>query len=115
MPTRMAANLSNRPVTCAAAGKIVSYKQFEWGRAMTDRQAGLDTIPIIDVDSHVTEPVDLWTSRVSVAKWGDRVPHVRPNPADGEQCWYVGDTRLMGVASSALAGFADFWPSRPKR
>ena len=82
---------------------------------MTGEQAELDAIAIIDVDSHVTEPPDLWTSRVSVAKWGDRVPHVRANPVDGEQCWYVGDTRLMGVASSALAGFADFWPSRPKR
>jgi hypothetical protein len=68
---------------------------------MTGEQAELEAIAIIDVDSHVTEPPDLWTSRVSVAKWGDRVPHVRANPVDGEQCWYVGDTRLMGVASSA--------------
>src|SRR5258708_7363973 len=32
--------------------------------------------PIIDVDSHISEPGDLWTSRVS-KKWGDLVPHVK--------------------------------------
>ena len=32
-------------------------------------------IPIIDTDTHVVEPPDLWTSRVS-SKWGDLVPHV---------------------------------------
>jgi predicted TIM-barrel fold metal-dependent hydrolase len=75
----------------------------------------LHEIPIVDVDSHVTEPPDLWTSRLSARKWGSLIPHVRPNPVDGEMCWYVGDTRLMGVASSALAGYKDFWPSRPQR
>ena len=30
---------------------------------------------VIDVDTHVTEPPDLWTSRVA-SKWKDRVPHV---------------------------------------
>ena len=33
---------------------------------------------VIDVDTHVSEPEDLWTSRVSVKKWGDMVPHVVP-------------------------------------
>ena len=28
---------------------------------------------MIDVDTHITEPRDLWTSRVP-AKWKDRVP-----------------------------------------
>ena len=35
----------------------------------------LTTIPIIDTDTHVVEPPDLWTSRVA-SKWGDLVPHV---------------------------------------
>jgi len=30
---------------------------------------------VVDVDTHLTEPPDLWTSRVS-SKWGDAVPHV---------------------------------------
>ena len=36
----------------------------------------LRDIPVIDADQHVVEPYDLWTSRVSVKKWGDKVPHV---------------------------------------
>ena len=34
-----------------------------------------DTIQVIDIDTHICEPEDLWTSRVS-KKWGDLVPHV---------------------------------------
>ena len=32
-------------------------------------------IPVIDVDSHLTEPADLWTSRVP-ARYVDRVPQM---------------------------------------
>ena len=39
-------------------------------------------IPIIDTDTHVVEPPDLWTSRVS-SKWGDLVPHVALGPGGG--------------------------------
>ncbi len=31
---------------------------------------------LIDVDSHVQERPDCWTSRMSKAKWGDRIPHI---------------------------------------
>lgn len=31
---------------------------------------------LIDVDSHIVEPADLWTSRLP-GKWGDLVPHVK--------------------------------------
>ncbi|MDZ7726771.1 MAG: hypothetical protein U5Q44_00480 [Dehalococcoidia bacterium] len=39
-------------------------------------QKVVERIKVIDADSHVSEPADLWTSRVSTAKWGDLVPHV---------------------------------------
>ena len=39
-----------------------------------------ERIPIVDVDAHITEPYDLWTSRVA-SKWGDQVPHVIKAPA----------------------------------
>ena len=32
---------------------------------------------VVDTDTHVIEPYDLWTSRISVEKYGDLVPHVR--------------------------------------
>ena len=35
----------------------------------------VDRIPVIDIDTHIAEPEDVWTSRVS-KKWGDLVPHV---------------------------------------
>ena len=40
----------------------------------------IDDIGIIDVDTHVAEPNDLWTSRLYRAPWGDRVPHVAWDP-----------------------------------
>ena len=35
-------------------------------------------IPVIDIDSHYTEPPDLWTSRAP-AKYKDAVPHIVTN------------------------------------
>ncbi len=41
----------------------------------TNASSVFDRIKAIDVDTHLTEPPDVWTSRVS-KKWGDQVPHV---------------------------------------
>ncbi len=30
-----------------------------------EQQAIVDRIPVIDIDTHIIEPEDLWTSRVS--------------------------------------------------
>jgi predicted TIM-barrel fold metal-dependent hydrolase len=73
----------------------------------------IDGAKIIDVDSHVTEPPDLWTSRISVAKWGDQVPHVRWDDRWQEQRWFVGDRSFIGVGVGAMAGWKDFVPSQP--
>src|ERR1700722_176282 len=73
----------------------------------------IDNTRIIDVDSHVTEPPDLWTSRVSVAKWGDLVPHVRWDDQWQEERWFVGDQSFIGVGVGAMAGWKDFVPSQP--
>lgn len=70
---------------------------------------------IIDSDTHISEPADVWTSRVP-AKWKDRVPHVRwvadPSGAK-EQFWFIGDQKMYGVASAANAGWADPFPGHP--
>ena len=34
-------------------------------------------LEIVDVDSHVQEPRDTWTKRMSKQKWGDRIPQLR--------------------------------------
>ena len=67
---------------------------------------------VADVDSHVIEPVDLWTSRVS-SRWGDQVPHVKFDERTGEDRWYVGSKRLFGVGAFAQAGWREFPPSHP--
>ena len=46
-------------------------------------------IPVIDIDSHYTEPPDLWTSRAP-AKYKDAVPHIVIND-EGNQRWQVLD------------------------
>lgn len=67
---------------------------------------------IIDADSHVTEPADLWTSRVA-SKWGDLVPHVAWDPDNNEQGWFVGDQKVFSVGGAAMAGWEQPFPSRP--
>jgi len=53
----------------------------------------LAAMPVIDVDSHYTEPRDLWTSRAP-QKLRDRVPRVAETPEGVEQ-WMLGD-QLLG-------------------
>jgi predicted TIM-barrel fold metal-dependent hydrolase len=74
----------------------------------------LATIPIIDTDTHVVEPPDLWTSRVA-SKWGDLVPHVEWDDVAQEEAWYTGDDRLAGAGRAAMAGWNDYPPSHPRR
>jgi predicted TIM-barrel fold metal-dependent hydrolase len=71
-------------------------------------------LSIIDVDSHVTEPPDLWTSRIS-DKWGDKVPHVRWDEEAQEERWFIGTTKLSGVGASACAGWDKHFPNYPPR
>src|SRR3954447_20723577 len=56
-----------------------------------------DSIKVIDVDAHLTEPHDLWTSRAP-AKWADRVPKVVE--IDGQPMWTV-DGRTLGRAGAS--------------
>jgi uncharacterized protein len=77
------------------------------GVALCERYA------VADVDSHIIEPADLWTSRVP-SKWGDLVPHVRFHERRQEDYWYVGDRKLYGAGAFAQAGWPEFPPSHPR-
>src|SRR5437879_6164603 len=63
----------------------------------------LDT-KVIDVDTHIIEPYDLWTSRASVKKYGDLVPHVRADE-NGVDTWYAGEKMLMPAGALAAVGW----------
>ena len=77
------------------------------GTALCERFA------VADVDSHIIEPADLWTSRLSAAKWGDKIPHVKFHERRQEDYWYVGDQKLYGVAAFAQARWPEYPPSHP--
>ncbi len=65
----------------------------------------------IDVDSHIQEKPDTWTSRMSKAKWGDRIPHIEEH--DGKEEWVI-DGERSGYLSICPAVMPDrvSWPDR---
>ena len=67
---------------------------------------------IIDVDTHITEPPDVWTDRMSKSKWGDAIPHIER--VDGVDAWFVGDERVGSPGPGSMAGFNGVVPSGPK-
>jgi predicted TIM-barrel fold metal-dependent hydrolase len=73
----------------------------------------VDAFRVIDTDTHVIEPYDLWTSRISVDKWGDKVPHVRWDEDFQEDAWFFGESRIGPAAGAAQAGWSEFPPHHP--
>jgi len=67
---------------------------------------------IVDTDTHVIEPADLWTSRLPVA-WGDRVMHVGWNEQAGAEVWYIGDRMVTRAWTGAMWGWQGVFPSSP--
>jgi predicted TIM-barrel fold metal-dependent hydrolase len=65
---------------------------------------------IIDVDTHITEPPDVWTSRVAT-KHRDLVPRVEH--VDGKDVWMLGDQRIGLVGPTAPAGWRNPMPDTP--
>ena len=72
----------------------------------------LDSTPIIDVDSHVVEPRDLWTSRMS-ARHGDKIPQVVWDGDADEHRWKIGSTLLTAETEYATAGWHEVFPAHP--
>jgi predicted TIM-barrel fold metal-dependent hydrolase len=69
-------------------------------------------IRVIDTDTHISEPPDLWTSRLP-AKFQDVAPKVVFNEATGHDHWRIGDYWLMGSGFYAVAGWKEFPPNGP--
>src|SRR5437867_32114 len=62
----------------------------------------------ISVDDHVQEPPDLWTYRLSKARWGDRIPHLERD-GDGRERWVADGQELL---SGGVARAGAFMPDR---
>lgn len=65
---------------------------------------------IIDVDAHITESPDTWTSRVA-SKFVERVPHVRR--VDGKDVWFIDGQVASPVGPTAPAGWSRPVPEMP--
>lgn len=64
----------------------------------------------VDVDSHIQEKKDTWTSRLSSEKWGDRIPHTEV--IDNMEQWVI-DGQPSGSLSICPAVMPDRvgWPT----
>ena len=71
-----------------------------------------DSIAVVDVDTHVIEPPDLWTSRLP-KKYADVAPQLEWDEAMQLNRWHVGPHLIAGVAAHSHAGWKDFYPSTP--
>jgi len=58
----------------------------------------------ISADDHVQEHPEVWTQRMSKAKWGDRIPRVE-RQSDGSERWVV-DGKPVDLGGVAIAGAA---------
>jgi predicted TIM-barrel fold metal-dependent hydrolase len=70
------------------------------------------TEPIIDADAHLTEPPDVWTSRVA-AKHVEHVPQVHRTAA-GEDEWFLEGEPFYKIGATATAGWDEPFPNWPK-
>ena len=69
---------------------------------------------VIDADTHVTEPGDLWTSRLP-ARYRDRAPHIVRDPKTGIDGWRIGDgAAFLPVGFTAIAGWPEPFPASPR-
>src|SRR5579871_1294485 len=58
--------------------------------------AELAGIKVIDVDTHLTEPHDLWIKRAPAA-WRERVPQVKM--LDGQMSWVIDGNKSIGTGA----------------
>jgi uncharacterized protein len=71
-----------------------------------------ENIPLIDADSHVSEPPDLWTSRLP-KRLAEDLPHVEWDETYGGYRWHIAGDALQGVAAYSQAGWREYPPRHP--
>jgi predicted TIM-barrel fold metal-dependent hydrolase len=70
------------------------------------------TVGVIDADTHLTEPVDLWTARLPERFRAD-APRVELHEESGTWRWRVGDRWCSLVGNYSIAGWPEPMPSCP--
>ena len=69
---------------------------------------------VIDADTHISEPGDLWTSRLP-ARFKDQAPHIVRDPESGIETWRIGGSRtFLPVGFTAVAGWPEPFPAAPR-
>jgi predicted TIM-barrel fold metal-dependent hydrolase len=63
---------------------------------MTHSNMATDTLKIIDADTHLTEPHDMWVKRAP-ARWKERVPQVKM--LDGQMSWVIDGNKSIGTGA----------------
>ncbi|MCU1400542.1 MAG: amidohydrolase 2, partial [Acidimicrobiales bacterium] len=63
---------------------------------------------VIDVDTHLTEPPDVWTARMPTSMH-DQVPHIER--IDGKDVWMVSGERLGAPGYYSMAGWDGVMPA----
>jgi predicted TIM-barrel fold metal-dependent hydrolase len=66
---------------------------------------------VVDIDTHITEPADVWTSRVE-KKWGEQVPHVKR--VNGTDLWFIGAQPVGMPGAYSAAGHTGTFPDMRK-
>src|ERR1700733_4071292 len=74
-------------------------------------QASEQTKWFIDTDSHVTEPRDVWSSRVP-RRYADQMPRLMRSD-EGKDVWVIGDAVVSTTGNNATAGWEGFPESYP--
>jgi predicted TIM-barrel fold metal-dependent hydrolase len=69
-------------------------------------------IRVIDADTHLTEPADLWTARIP-RRFRDDAPSVHLHEESGTWRWVIGDRWCSMVGNYSMAGWREFPPSCP--
>ena len=72
-----------------------------------------DRIPVVDADSHVSEPPDMWLGRLP-RKWHDLAPRVEHDDPLFGDIWLIGDRNVGPVWINAPAGWKELFPSHPR-
>jgi predicted TIM-barrel fold metal-dependent hydrolase len=68
----------------------------------------------ISADDHVQEHPEVWTSRLSKQKWGERIPHVETQ-VDGSEFWVIDGERISLPAIAVAGALMTDRAQEPKR